>query len=84
MVLELKDIRARLNKMLKKPHLVSIQPGTEPRITEMAIGQSPVETLILSGKNDSENQGKIIELLLSVKETGQAGPCVIPIDRKGG
>jgi len=70
--------------MLKKPHLVSIQPGTEPRITEMAIGQSPVETLILSGKNDSEDQGKIIELLLSVKETGQTGPCVIHIDRKGG
>ena len=48
----------------------------------MAVTHSPLETLVLSGKNDPEDQEKMIRLLLSVKETGQAGPCVIPIDRK--
>lgn len=77
---ELKAIRMRIDKILKKSHLLRNHTSSDNGMTKMAASNFPVEPLIVLGKN--EDQEKITEMLLSVKDTELTGPCIIPIDRK--
>lgn len=61
--LELKAIRTRLNKILKKQYLSGLKPTTfnDGRIKKMAVRNSLIEPLILLWKNDQDHE-KITEL----------------------
>lgn len=85
--LELKAIRARLDEILNKRHLLSHERTSDcENISRMAIINSPIVPLTLSAKDEhDQDQEKVIVLLLSVKLSElQAGPCIVPIDRKDG